>query len=185
MTSGHPSLYRSQHRAVVEIFPRALTFSHLARSLVWSPNPRGPNLHPSSFQVTSKLPKSRQFGLMGCLGCSTKQPDEKYMLAISKKYLQKQDVPDEVKLGDERGRNWSSWDKAWTGGKDWGTLSGEFLRPWSALTTNPTFLSDPGIHGPIYGSWYLLLTVVNTLCRLKSCNSGWWRQRLNTNWWCQ
>ena len=58
-------------------FSRALTFSHLARSLVWSPNPRGPNLHPSSFQVTSKLPKSRQFGLMGCLGCSTKQPDEK------------------------------------------------------------------------------------------------------------
>ena len=67
-------------KPVVEVlkdFFRAFTFSNLARSLVGSPNPRGPNLHPSSFQVTSKLPKSRQFGLMGCLGCSTKQPDEK------------------------------------------------------------------------------------------------------------
>ena len=52
-------------KPVVEVlkdFFRAFTFSNLARSLVGSPNPRGPNLHPSSVQATSKLPKSRTFG---------------------------------------------------------------------------------------------------------------------------
>ena len=52
-------------------------------------------------------------------------------------YLQNQDVPGEVRLGDERGRNWRSWAQARAGGQDWGTLPGEFLWSWSALTTNP------------------------------------------------
>ena len=76
-----------------------------------------------------------QVGWMGCLGCWAKQTDHKSTCCYPylRKYFQKQYVADEVKLRDEIGRNWSSWDKAEPGGKDWGTLSGEFL--WSAFTT--------------------------------------------------